>query len=38
MLWIALYYLTTVFNVFSLGPVSDFIGSATGKFIEFIPG
>lgn len=34
MLWISLYYLTSVFSIFSLGFVSDFIGFITGGFLS----
>jgi len=37
MLWIALYYLLCVFNVFSLGPVGDFICSVTKAIIGLSP-
>jgi len=34
MLWISLYYLTSVFKIFSLGPISDFIANATNYILD----
>jgi len=36
MLWVAIYYLTSVFGVFSLGPVSNFIATSTNVLLDSI--